>query len=467
MEKNQVKDVALNTYRFYLSEADGDGESEIKNKETLFRRILNGAVDKIGGWANTAQGVEPVPIRERGTTFLIANSKSPYWLIDQNEIARKLISRSLLDVYSLQTAVAKVGTADVTAIAGVIEKLPKFEPQVFEQKKDDFSLKTKCQCIFIELDEDIEKYSLKEIFDNAFIGVGIQKPLYREIDLGYAKVAILESRKDAVWTIVPARAEDVDRAGSLIDDILPEYFLSFAKVENENRLAANDIRNAKKSKARLSQFLDDDLKKLPASLSLMEDASEKLADFRANLAVEITRARRHLLTIGINVGNAERLLESSLLFAKKDELKNLLLEPLRLKQEQIAADLSYCEIDLTRGISTNEKLKDITQIWSSVWSRRFTIMFGLLSLLGILQLFPEFASCIRWYWRIAILAGVAAIFITWALLPEILKRRRSSRSRNANDIQTQQLPSSSQNLLTGGTAATAETVATETKQAGK
>jgi len=437
MKKDQVKDISLNTYRFYLSEVDGDAESELKTKETLFRRILNGAVTEIGGWNNTTQQAEPQLIRERGTTLLIANSKDPFWIIDQNNIARKIISRSLLDVYSLQMAIGAEGLIDVGAISEAIKNLPKFEPQVFE-KKDDFSLKTDCRCIFIELVESIEKYSLKEIFDNAFKGIGVGKPLYREIDLGYANVAILESRTSAVWVIVPVRKEDVDKAGSLTDDLLPEYFLALAKVENENQLAMKDLAKAKKSKAYLSHFLDNDLNELPASLNGMEDASEALADLRANLAVEMTRTRRHLLTIGINISNVERLLESSLLFREKDELKRLLIVPLRLRQEQIVADLSYCEIDLTRGISTNEKLADITQIWSSIWSRRSTIMFGLLSLLGILQLFPEFASGIPWYWRIAILAAVAIVFIVWATFPEILKkhRRRHSSRKKLSKVST-------------------------------
>ena len=38
------------------------------------------------------------------------------------------------------------------------------------------------------------------------------------------------------------------------------------------------------------------------------------------LAVEMARARRHINTININVGNVEKLLESVYLIGKKEEL---------------------------------------------------------------------------------------------------------------------------------------------------
>ena len=184
-------------------------------------------------------------------------------------------------------------------------------------------------------------------------------------------------------------------------------------------------------------------------------ADEKLADLRMVLAVEMARARRHINTININVGNVEKLFESEYLIGKKEELDKLLLNPLRLVREQIEADLSYCEIDLEKGNLTNEKLEDITQIRLAKWGRKATLFFGLLSAIGILQLFPkEFGENENpSFWaRVAVIIGLIAFFAIAAFKDEIIglfKRKDKSETDNqsSSNSTNRQLPSGTQDYI--------------------
>jgi len=222
---------------------------------------------------------------------------------------------------------------------------------------------------------------------------------------------------------------------------------------NETITVQKDLDNAKNFKYQLADYLKTNLSKTPKSLFAMKKAAEKLADLRIDLAVEMARARRHINTININVGNAEKLLESAYLIGKKEELDKLLLNPLRLVREQIEADLSYCEIDLEKGNLTNEKLEDITQIRLAKWGRKATLFFGLLSAIGILQLFPnEFGINLSFWARVAVIVGLIAFFAIAAFKDEIIgliNRNNQSETDNqsSSNYTNRQLPSGTQDYI--------------------
>ena len=387
----KLKDVSLNYFCFYLHDKPDDNEKPgIKDSDFLV--ILNEAVKEIGGWLRTRQQIKPKVLRQKGGILLLANTIGG-WVKCCDLFHRKVISRSRLDVFILQTGILKECVFDDSKLEEAIQNLPKF---VLPEEKHSF--KSVCRCIFIELEDYKNSGSLDKVFKDAFKGLVGGEPLFRQIDLGFARVAILENDPGnshrAIWAIIPIGDQEiVNKATTFVDDILYQYFLAFAKVRNESETVQTALDEAVLFRSELAGYLRDSLTKTPASLLAMEKAQEKLSDLRINLATEMTTARKHINTININIGNAEKLLESAYLNKNKEELDKLLLNPLRLVREQIEADLSYCEIDLNKGNLTNEKLEDITQIRLAQWSRKATLFFGLLSAVGILQLFPkEFAD---------------------------------------------------------------------------
>ena len=411
----KVKDISHNYFRFYVHEKDGDDEIERKKTEESFQTILNSAVGEIGGWVKTRQISEPTVLRQKGSNLLIANSKGG-WVKCGDKFYRKVIARSRLDVFVLQTGVLQQGLFVDSKLIQTIKDLPKF---IAPENENSFG--SVCQCVFLELEDYQNADSLETVFENVFKGLGYENPLSRKIDLDFARVAILENNRQAVWIVVPGNDQFVNKASALVDDILYQYFLAFSKVMNESITVQKDLDNAKYVKYQLADYLKTSLSKTPKSLFAMEKAQEKLADLRMVLAVEMARARRHINTININVGNVEKLLESAYLIGKKEELDKLLLNPLRLVREQIEADLSYCGIDLEKGNLTNEKLEDITQIRLAKWSRKATLFFGLLSAIGILQLFPnEFGINLSFWARVAVIVGLIAFFAIAAFRDEIL-----------------------------------------------
>ncbi len=426
----KVKDVSLNYFRFYLGDKDNDSDNERKEREESFRAILESAIKEIGGWEKTSQTEKPTVLRQRGSNLLIANSKGG-WVKCPDSFYRKIISRSRLDVFTLQTGILKQGLLIDSKLTQTLEDLPKFN-----SPENENSFGSVCQCVFLELEDYKNIDSLETVFENIFKGLGYENPVYRKIDLDFARVAILENNREAVWAVIPSAEQFINKAGTFVDDILYEYFMAFSKVMNESITVQKDLVNARNSKYHLAKFLETNLSKTPKSLFKMEKAQEKLADLRIDLAVEMARIKRHINTININVGNLEKLLESSYLIGKKEELNKLLLNPLRLVCEQIKADLSYCEIDLEKGNLTNEKLEDITQIRLAKWGRKATLFFGLLSAIGILQLFPlEFGENKDFpFWaRVAVIAGLIAVFVIAAFKDEIIglfKRKDKTETDN-------------------------------------
>lgn len=448
MNNFPLKDVSINEYRFYLLEEAKDTQEQINKKEKLFLEILDSEVKKLGGWDNTRQKNKPTTFREKGRDLLLAITKSEDgsdWIKDsQSKFARKIISRSLLDICYLQSAVAKLRITALEDLENTVKELvaldfiegednkslincslsvefPAAELRNKEKNKNsDLILRDSCArnfigtCIFIELETETANVPKREIFEQAFAGLGYKDTQFNEIDFPFAGLAILEDIYHLVWVII---ANDVTSATEISDIFLPNYFLSIAKIINEDFAVKDDLEQAKSKRNDLENFINTNLSISVPTLDGMEKTVKQLSDLRTELAVRISYIQPHLLTIKINIGNAEKLLDRSVLFDKhKETLASLLIRPLKLKQEQIETDLSYLDVTMIRSNFISEKYKDITQIRTSVWSRRITVLFGLLALLGVLQLFPEFQTLqvtdfCKFLIRVIILILLAILFV--------------------------------------------------------
>jgi hypothetical protein len=430
MENFKLKDVSLNRYGFYLSELSGDSEKQIKEKKDRFAGVLEKAVKAVGGWGDkTYPRQKPEIHRKDGMNLLIAATEFEsgrgisQWIPDtKNNIFRKFISRSLLDVYYLQTAVMKKGLTEASCLEDAISGLPEIVIPEAAGKTGDTELRTRGTCVYLELPTKLSSHSdekIKESIENSFTGLKIPEPAhYKLISFDYAKIGILEDVSKMIWIVL---AINNRLAAELVDNILSELFLSIAKIDNEYTLAKEDLKIAKEAKKILENYLTNDLPNKAPSLAEMEAASEKLSEFRADLAVKMNEMQVHLKAIKINIGNAERLLNQSLLAGQKEDLTNLLIKPLYLNQEQIEADLGSLETALTRGNYVNEKYKDITQIRLGYYGRALTLLFGLVSTLGILQLVKKFGE-IHWCVRIPILAFLVLAFAAFAFGSKIFPK---------------------------------------------
>ncbi len=127
-------------------------------------------------------------------------------------------------------------------------------------------------------------------------------------------------------------------------------------------------------------------------MSEIENANRDLTKYRVDLAEKIKITENHLHTIEINIGNAERILDNPLLQPKKDDLRKMLIKPLASQAEQIKADITYLKIDEEKAKIIGEEIANLSNLQAGIYGRKLAWLFGLLTLIGAFQLFPEFQN---------------------------------------------------------------------------
>jgi len=223
--------------------------------------------------------------------------------------------------------------------------------------------------------------------------------------LDFAHFAIDFAGEKATAAIISknfAGAEAKKKATKLFDELLREYFLSFAKITFE----AKNINalNAKLARRTLLEYLDWFEKNQPRSLREIESANRDLTRYRVDLAEKVKAVEVHLHTMEINIGNAGKILDNPLLRQKKEDLQVMLVKPLELRAEQVRADLGYLKIDEEKARIIGEEIANLSNLQAGIWGRKLAWLFGLLSLIGVLQLFSAFQNWGNHWAKIAILA---------------------------------------------------------------
>ncbi len=397
----KLQDLALSRYRFCARKTLKDDEESLWKK---FESLLVETVKNIGGLENTSQKSIERKTPKSGYFVPIITSKESSQKDDEsgvvfyNEFYRTLISGIFLDVYVLQEwiGLAKEFTS-VSQLPTTAEKLKK---QILEYAKIESELPAECFCYFTEFPESAT--DTKEIFSTL-----LETENFSAIELDYAHFAIDLADEKAVAVIISknfAEAEAKKKATKLFDELLREYFLSYAKIAFETKNIKS--LNAKSARQILVQYLDWFEKNQPKSLSEIENATRDLTRYRVDLAEKVKAIEVHLHTIEINIGNAEKILDNPLLRQKKDDLRRMLIKPLALQAEQIKVDLTYLNIDEEKAKIIGEEIANLSNLQAGIYGRKLAWLFGLLTLIGALQLFPEFQTWQNLWAKIAILAAI-------------------------------------------------------------
>lgn len=455
----ELTDLVLNRYRYFLRKPIIDDEEiERKLDETKLRELFTDrlieSLTEMGAWNESDQKknesdrkelLKPewnqgyfVPIE---ITPIISKDTPPSEII-----FTKLISGIFLDVYSIQEWVAISGKIPLdTSKDSTFEELKTKAktlneyPKTYSKIKSE--LKTECNCFFTEFGEDPnfekrgrskkEAHNLSEALINktVFTLLKTNNPSLEEnpsvIDLGhsYFSAVFTKDKSDAVIDAVIisknyADSEAKDKASKIFDEIMREYFLSFSKVINEfEGIEKSKIREIREA---LLSELEDFERIPPKTLSQIEKANLNINKHRANLAKANKQIEAHLHTIELNMGNAERILENDLLKNQKDELYKLLLKPLQYKIDQEKVNLAYYNNSKERAAIIGEEIATAANLQSAIWERKLACLFGVLSIIGALQLFPEFQTFSladektgpTFWWRV----GIIAIFIITTIL---------------------------------------------------
>lgn len=392
-----LQDLALNRYRFCSRKTLKDDENFLWEE---FETLLNKVVEEIGGLGNTSQKKIERKTLKSGyfVPILISKNDKGSDIVFFNEFHRTLISGIFLDVYTLQQSIGLEG--EITKVSQLSTKAEKLKEQICRYSKIESELPAECFCYFTEFpDSDTDT---KEIFTKLF-----ETENFSAVELDYAHFAFDFADEKAVAVIISknfANAEAKDKATKLFDELLREYFLSFAKVAFETKNIQSI--NAKSARQILVKYLDWFEKNQPKSLSEIESATRDLTKYRVDLAEKVKAVEVHLHTIEINIGNAEKILDNPLLRQKKDDLRRMMIKPLALQAEQIRVDLIYLNIDEEKAKIIGEEIANLSNLQAGIYGRKLAWLFGLLTLIGALQLFPEFQNWQNLWAKIAILVTI-------------------------------------------------------------
>jgi len=398
----RLMDLEFNCYHFYARKTQFNNEESSLWKE--FEPHLQSAVDKIGGIRNISQETIVNPTPRHGFFVPIATSqRGQSEFIEIDGYHRKLISGVYLDVYIIQERVAV--EAEIQSLetlrettADLVSKLPQNPESSIRYAAESF-------CYFSELEQIDEQPG--EIFEEL-----LKTKDYGHVELSHCFYAIIlgENRADAVILSKNyAGQEAKNNASKMLDVLLQEYFLSFAKIVNE--VISIDEVGASSTRENLTVYLYELAEKPPKTLSAIEKANRKLSQLRAELAGQIQTIESHLHTILINIRNAEKILDNSLLEEKKEELHKIMVKPLDSKSEQIQSNLGYLKITAEISKIKAEEIANLSTLQAGIWGRKITLLFGFLSVLGLLQVFPENQSPADFWNKAGILVVLASLMI--------------------------------------------------------
>lgn len=406
----KLNDLELNRYSFFAR------TTQLGNEDVLwedFKPRLESAVKHIGNWKNTSEQKLVKPAARPGYFVPIATSKQGNSEFVLHEgFHRKLISGIFLDVYLLQE---RTGLA--TSIAN-LDKLSEaaqtIRAQIPPHRNTPNQFPAECLCYFVELEEafgDTQKISATLLGTNDFT----------QIEFRHSFLAFAFPDRMASAVIIAKTFEGIeakDQASRMFDVLLQEYFLSFAKIAHEiDAIAQVQNQDWRLTLSGYVDFLDNHQ---PETLSEIERANQTLSRYRAKLTRQSRTIEAHLHTIAVNVGNAERMLDNLLWRERKEELRPVLIEPLQHNVEQIKADLTYLQIAEGMAEIKAEEIANEANLKSASYGRRLAWIFGSLTLIGALQLFPAFINWADNFVK-ALILGLVVVIPIWIAFAEDIR----------------------------------------------
>jgi len=418
-----LKDVSISKTEFFLRKTEGSGNDLKKLFWEDFKRIVAAMEAEVRGKTHDQTDYESLeePPAQRGKIVPIISSP---WVEGTDKKLRRFISRVFLDVFSLQIFLCEPGNTDIDDLKSVTANLRSNIDEINDRvylvgtAELENRLTTDCICYWVEF---AAPRMLSTRGDDVFEQV-LGASGFKKIEMSFATIGFIDRDDELVFCIL---VRDVDKSTLLFNNLLAEYFLSWSKVINEEAVLKQAlVENERES---LNKFLGEGKHNERLSLDQLEEVNMELSDKRTAFAEKLLDVEFHLRTMEINISNAEKLFNKSLFSEQKDELTKLLIKPLRLVAEQTNAYISYYKILLEKSRITGEKIANDANLKAASYGRRLTFMFGLFSLIGILQLFSSFQQ-INDTDKVIILSAVILVFVIVAFRGEIKRWFANRRS---------------------------------------
>ena len=415
----KLRDVSLSSTEFFLRKTESSTQDSKKAFWEDFKQIIGCLEKEVEGNTHGQTNystLEEAPFRQGQITPILS---SPWIKKKSNKFLRRFISRVFLDVFSLQIFLCRFGETTIKNLDNVnrqlLDELSILKEKINRERcrtreTQNNRLKSECLCYWVEFPDDADiEINAERVFTIVF-----ESNAFQEIDFSFARIAFIEVKDELKFCLL---VKDVSNSTIFFNDLLPEYFLSWAKVRNEESLLKQKA--IESARANLNDLLEQSKHQKLPSLSEIEDMNFKLSGARTAFAEKFLDMQFHLRTLEINISNAEKLLNRQLLHERKELLTELWIKPLKLVAEQTSAYLSYYQIILEKSRITSEKIATETNLKSAIYSRRLAFLFGLFSLIGILQLFPDSFGKMPDHKKIIILSITILIFSIVAFISEI------------------------------------------------
>jgi hypothetical protein len=403
MAQAKLNDITLWLWRFYLRRHGHDPSENLRQHWQKFHPILNDAVRWAGEGKSDVFEYDDNPDSWQMNVRLAG---VPWHNV--GETLRSLDVRAMLDVFYVESGIAKTGPA-------IPQDILLLKQNQWRSDSDNEWFVGQATCLsaeFGQLGEDDAKKLSQEILEHWFDKPHLQLELIK-FDFGFLSVPV-DSKDEIIVLLIEEGS--LRKAETVVHLILPQLYtarlkapITIGKLKRELLPAAHQI------EAALVRELDQ-IAKRPQRLRVLEQSSYSLSHWQVQLGDIVSQCEEELATLRVNGENVERVLQDKLLSSQKTILDALLAAPLRLQIEQIESDLRYLTITQVRAERVLHGIGTMAEVRSVRWQRTITIMFGAFVWFGVSQMFPEIIAWPK-KWRLAGLFGTLIVLfvIDWLL----------------------------------------------------
>lgn len=480
-EREQIigKDLALYHWHFFFR---WRGENPDENEQQFWHRFtapfLDEAVNAFGGWEKSTVPKPLVSPEKPDLTVRLANIS---WR-EEGDTARALEARTLLDSFYLRTALEMMGANTLAHVAALRAKA--WQPKKIDSK----ALLGEAFCFWLELappkpalpadadrlsdeqqqHEHAERLAAELLRVRA--GAGQKQVRVEAVRLDFGYLVWPEDSGEAVCVVL-VRDENAarSRASYFVYHLRPSIWLARLKLSHLERAFLPHGKAMRPLQKGLQDEVDEMLRQARFDLNTTENASEQISLLQMRLAGHVGAGQNCLATLRTNIENVERVLQDAMFQEQREQLAQLLLAPLQVTAAQFESDLGYAHIQRDRAAGVLQGMGVLTQVRAAKWERWITIMFGLLALFGIPQMFPELTDpnkpqFIPFKWRII---SVIVLSFSVYLVTRLLSKAKARPHKQAGAKQQQHIATKQTEQLNSPNANTQPAIVATTKEKSK
>lgn len=433
-ELNSVgKDLAIWRWSFFLRWQGRNPSEALEEHWQRFLPVLDSAIKWIGGVSKT--DLPTVAPASRQTSLRLVSKE----LQGDEALPNALESRTLLDSFFISTAVAKSGLCTSGDISDLRPRTWSAHKSIddFEAVKGVFLGET--ECIWVEVPIKLTGKTaarISTILLTNWSGREDRQLVCTKFDFGF--VCASPDPDENVFVLL-INDNDISReeASYFLHWILPQLWIVKLKVPILRNRFESALPKMYEWEKQIHTKINEALS-TSRHIEGLEKSIDQLTYLSLNLSEVLGQCVNYLQTIKVNSENLDRVLSDSPFKGSGNQLKDLLVFPIRSLIEQFNVDLAYAEMEKNRAEELIKNFNAMSQVRQARWERLTVVIFGVFVILGVADAFPELTkeeNNIYWYFRLAGVIGFGALLYFITRLSSLVDRWRWSAGRKPEDLE--------------------------------